>query len=290
MKPILMKLETAGSYSIREELNSNQTSKYYYHPEVEIVYFEKGYGICIIGDKIINFKSGDIFLLGKRLPHLFKNDDRYLNKKIKVRTLVLHFLEDFLGKEFIQIPEMIKIKTLLKKAERGLIIKGKTKIAVSIILKKILTASGTDKIIMLLQILNLIEKSKERSAILPIGFVTSVNDNVEERINDIYSYTMKNFYKKIDTKEIASIACLSKHSFCRYFKIKTGKTYINFLHEIRIKHACKLLTESNLSTSQISNECGFVNFSNFFRYFKQHTGETPTEFKKINSESLITVD
>lgn len=285
-----MKLETAGSYSIREELNSNQTSKYYYHPEVEIVYFEKGYGICIIGDKIINFKSGDIFLLGKKLPHLFKNDDRYLNKKIKVRTLVLHFLEDFLGKEFIQIPEMIKIKTLLKKAERGLIIKGKTKIAVSIILNKILTASGTDKIIMLLQILNLIEKSKERSAILPIGFVTSVNENVEDRINDIYSYTMKNFYKKIDTKEIASIACLSKHSFCRYFKIKTGKTYTNFLHEIRIKHACKLLTESNLSTSQISNECGFVNFANFFRYFKQHTGETPTEFKKINSESLITND
>ena len=49
------------------------------------------------------------------------------------------------------------------------------------------------------------------------------------------------------------------------FKIKTGKTYTNFLHEIRIKHACKLLTESNMSISQISNECGFVNFANFFR-------------------------
>ena len=44
MKPILIKLDTTPSYSIREELDSNQTSKYYYHPQVEIVYFEKGNG------------------------------------------------------------------------------------------------------------------------------------------------------------------------------------------------------------------------------------------------------
>ena len=288
MKPILIKLDSTLSYSIREELVSNQTSKYYYHPQVEIVYFEKGNGICIIGDKILNFKSGDVFILGKELPHLFKNDDSYLNKNIKVRTLVLHFLEDFWGKSFLNLPDLLKIKTLLKKAERGITLKGKTKSAVGALMQKMLNANGSDKILLLLQTLNLIEKSKERNVILPIGFVPLVNEHVEDRINDVYSYTIKNFYKKIDTKEIASIACLSKHSFCRYFKIKTGKTYTNFLHEIRIKHACKLLTESNLSTSQISNECGFVNFANFFRYFKQHTGKTPAEFKKINSESLIT--
>ena len=89
MKPILIKLHSTPSYSIREELVSNQTSKYYYHPQVELVYFEKGNGICIIGDKILNFKCGDIFLLAKELPHLFKNDESYLNKNIKVRTLVL---------------------------------------------------------------------------------------------------------------------------------------------------------------------------------------------------------
>ena len=158
MKPILIKLDSTLSYSIREELVSNQTSKYYYHPQVEIVYFEKGNGICIIGDKILNFKSGDIFLLGKELPHLFKNDDSYLNKNIKVRTLVLHFLEDFWGKAFLNLPDLLKIKTLLKKAERGIILKGKTKSAVGALMQKMLHASGSDKILLLLQTLNLIEK------------------------------------------------------------------------------------------------------------------------------------
>ena len=87
--------------------------------------------------------------------------------------------------------------------------------------------------------------------------------------------------KKINTKEIAAIAYLSEHSFCRYFKSKTGKTYSNFLHEIRIKHACKLLTESKLTIAQIINECGFVNFTNFFRYFKQINGKTPAEYQKL---------
>ena len=146
MKPILIKLHSTPSYSIREELVSNQTSKYYYHPQVELVYFEKGNGICIIGDKILNFKCGDIFLLGKELPHLFKNDESYLNKNIKVRTLVLHFLEDFWGKDFLELPDMLKIKILLKKAERGLIIKGKTKSAVGILMQKMIHASGSDKI------------------------------------------------------------------------------------------------------------------------------------------------
>jgi quercetin dioxygenase-like cupin family protein len=149
MKPILIKLDTTPSYSIREELDSNQTSKYYYHPQVEIVYFEKGNGICIIGDKILNFKSGDVFILGKELPHLFKNDDSYLNKNIKVRTLVLHFLEDFWGKDFLNLPDLLKIKTLLKKAERGLLLKGKTKSAVGALMQKMLNANGSDKILLL---------------------------------------------------------------------------------------------------------------------------------------------
>jgi len=288
MKPILLKVDSARSYSIREQLEGALYSKYYYHPQIELVYFEKSDGMCIIGDKILNFKEGDIFLLGKNLPHLFKNDERFENKKLKVRILVMHFLENFWGDPFLDLPDMFNIKRLIKKAERGILLKGKIKPIVAGLMQKMLVAKGSDRIVLLLQTLNLIANSKDRTVILPIGFEPLINEHIEDRINDVYSYTIKNFYKKIHTKEIASIACLSEHSFCRYFKIKTGKTYTNFLHEIRIKHACKLLTESNMSISQISNECGFVNFANFFRYFKQLTGKTPAEFKKINAESLIT--
>ena len=142
--------------------------------------------------------------------------------------------------------------------------------------------------ILLLQALTLISNSRDNKMILPIGFQPQINEQNEDRINDVYSFTMQHFNQKIHTKQIASVAHLSEHSFCRYFKSKTGKTYTNFLHEIRINHACKLLIESKLSISHIINECGFVNYANFFRYFKMLTGKTPAEYQKLNNDSLIT--
>lgn len=287
MKPILLKLASENSYSLRIESQAATQGKYYYHPQIELVYFEKSDGICIIGDKVMNIKEGDIFLLGENLPHLFTTDQRFEDKKLKVRIIVLHFLEDFWGKEFLQLPDLHAIRILLKKASRGILIQRKSKSEVTNLIEKMLVAKDAERLILLLQTLNIIAKMKNKKAILPIGFQPVLNEHLEGRINDIYSYTMKNFYKKIHVKEIASIAYLSQHSFCRYFKQKTGKTYTNFLHEIRIKHACKLLSETNLSIAQITNECGFVNFANFFRYFKQLTGQTPAEYKKIQNESLI---
>ena len=183
---------------------------------------------------------------------------------------------------------MRNIKLLLKKAERGIQVEGKTRTEVGKIMRQMLTEKGPGKMILLLQALTLISNSRETKMILPIGFQPQINEQNEDRINDVYSFTMQHFNQKIHTKQIASVAHLSEHSFCRYFKSKTGKTYTNFLHEIRIKHACKLLIESKLSISQIINECGFVNYANFFRYFKMLTGKTPAEYQKLNNDNLIT--
>lgn len=287
MKPIFLKIESANSYTIREQLVAHVTSKYYYHPQVELVYFEKSDGMCIIGDKVQIIKEGDIFLLGANLPHLFRNDEKYLNKKLKVRIIVLHFLPDFWGKYFLELPDLKSIKMLLKKAERGIRIEGKARQKIRELMKEMLVGNGAERIILLLQTLAVIARYKELKTILPIGFQSQLDTENEERINNVYAYTLQNFQKKIHTKEIAGIAHLSEHSFCRYFKNKTGKTYSNFLHEIRIKHACKLLSESRLSISQVINECGFINYANFFRYFKQLTGNTPAEYQKLSMEANI---
>ena len=287
MKPLFLKIESSNVYTIREQLVSYVYSRYYYHPQIEIVYFEKSDGMCIIGDKVHIIKEGDIFMLGENLPHLFRNDEKYADKKLKVRIIALHFLPDFGGKDLLDLPDLRNIKLLLKKAERGISVEGKTRTEVGKIMRQMLTEKGPGKMILLLQALTLISNSRDTKMILPIGFQPQINEQNEDRINDVYSYTMENFNQKIHTKQIASIAHLSEHSFCRYFKSKTGKTYTNFLHEIRIKHACKLLIESKLSISQIINECGFVNYANFFRYFKMLTGKTPAEYQKLNND-LIT--
>jgi AraC-like DNA-binding protein len=287
MKPILLKIESTNSYTVREQVVAHVNSRYYYHPQVELVYFEKSEGMCIIGDKVHTVSEGDIFLLGQNLPHLFRNDERYLNPKLKVRIIVLHFLPEFWGEGFLDLPDLRVIRTLLKKAERGILLTGTTRQSIGNKMKAMLKADGPDRIILLLQALAAISASKQYEMILPIGFQPVIDPQNEDRINEVYSFTMQHFHKKIHTREIAAIAHLSEHSFCRYFKHKTGKTYTAFLHEIRIKHACRMLTESKLSISQVIQECGFVNYANFFRYFKALTGKTPAEFQRMSNESLV---
>jgi transcriptional regulator GlxA family with amidase domain len=81
-------------------------------------------------------------------------------------------------------------------------------------------------------------------------------------------------------EEVAAIACMSPNSFCRYFKSKTRKTYSNFLVEIRVGIACKLLIGNNLSIKQICFESGFNNFASFHKYFKMITGKTPLNYQR----------
>ena len=105
--------------------------------------------------------------------------------------------------------------------------------------------------------------------------------NEGKRMSDIFKYTMDNFHKEITLSEVSDIANMTPNAFCRYFKQRTTKTFVNFLIDIRIGNACKLLTKNNdLSITEISYKSGFNNLANFNRKFKSVKGVTPSDYKK----------
>ena len=100
------------------------------------------------------------------------------------------------------------------------------------------------------------------------------------RMRNIFGYTLDRFDKSISLNEIAQIANMTPNAFCRYFKQRTNKTYVNFLLDIRIGNACKLLTKNtDFSIAEISYKSGFNNLTNFNRKFKSIKGMTPSEFR-----------
>ena len=80
--------------------------------------------------------------------------------------------------------------------------------------------------------------------------------------------------------EVAAVAKLVPNSFCRHFKSRTGKTYTQFLTELRIGHACKLLLDNRISIKQLCYESGFNNFTCFHKNFKTITGKTPQLYQR----------
>lgn len=284
MRPQLLKVsrEPRHSFSVRQDVVPYINNRWHYHPEVELIHFKNGEGTQFIGDSIQRFKPGDVVMVGANLPHYWRFDDLFFEETTATAAdiRVAHFCEDFWGQQFLQLPENVNLRTMLDKARRGLQITGTTRQHVAEILETLLHADGTQRIILLMDALTTIANCKQLTTLSSIGFKYDMMEAEKDRINAIYEYSLKNFKRNIQLEEIASVANISPNSFCRYFKSRTRKTYSQFLIEIRVGHACKLLIENNLSIKQLCYESGFNNFTSFHKYFKLITGKSPLNYQK----------
>ena len=272
-------IKSQNSFSIRHEKESAFGTVWHYHPELELHYLVKGKGVRFIGDDISNFSDVELILLGENLPHTWRGEDASTSQAA-VEVIVLHFLPDCLGADLLQLPEAYLIPKLYEKARKGLVIKGKAKEEIIPLLYAATDAQNLDRLILLLTILKILAETEEVSSIASANAFYKSNDSETLRLNTIYAFTLSNYKKEISLKDVSSVANLSVTSFCRYFKLMTNKTYNDFLTEIRISHACRLLVDDRLATEVICFECGFNNVSNFYRHFKKVTDMTPLEYKR----------
>ena len=284
MKPLLRKVDKGYhfSFSVREDICPYFDSNWYYHPEIELTFLRKGSGMLFVGDSIDRFSEGDVILLGSNLPHLWRSDEKYFicDPELQVEAVVVHFNEDFWGKRFLELPELKSIKCLLQKAARGLRIKGETQRLLNTKMELMLESKEVKRIEYLLSILHLIASSDDCKALSSLGFTLPNDETNSERINRIYSYTFDNFHREITIQEVSAFAFISPNYFCRYFKAQIHKTYWQFVLEVRIGNACKLLVEDEMNVSEICYQCGFNNLSNFNRQFKAVTNKTPLQYQK----------
>lgn len=122
--------------------------------------------------------------------------------------------------------------------------------------------------------------TEELELLAPSPHPTSRNEADTERINRLCAYSLAHFHQAIPLADIAAVANLSAHSFCRYFKAHARKSHSRFLLELRVCHACQLLHGGALSISQVCYESGFNQFSSFNKYFKQVMGMTPVHYRQ----------
>jgi len=284
MKPILRKVDANAehSFSVRENIYPFLYNYRHYHPELELTYIRKSSGTRLAGDSIERFTDGDLILLGSNLPHMWRNDDHYFqeNSDSHIESIAIHFLMDFWGDKFLELPENKHIYILLQEARRGFKILGDTHRVVVEKMEEILHQHGTARLMKLMEMLDIIARSPEREFLASQGFVDQYEVNPNDKINDIYQYTLSNFKNGITIKEVAKHVHISPNYFCRYFKQRTSKTYIQFVTELRVGYACELLLENNLNINQICYESGFNNVSNFNRKFKELIGKSPSQYYK----------
>jgi YesN/AraC family two-component response regulator len=284
MKPHLLKVSptSAQSFSARRDMMPDVNNRWHYHSALELIYFKKGKGTQFIGDSIKNFNDGDVVLVGSDLPHYWRFDSEYFKQSDEVTAdiYVVHFEELFWGNDFLNLPENSDVRKVIANSKRGIQINGKSKKSIADLIVQIIETNGAKKILLLLEALLAINQCKEVNYLVSLGFQCNFQVAEKDRIQAIYNYTISNYKKKIDLKEIAEIATISPNSFCKFFKSRSKKTYTQFTNEIRIGQACKLLIENQMSVKEICYESGFYNFASFHKCFKDITGKTPLKYQQ----------
>lgn len=282
-RPIIQKLPLANETSFIAKTFRTPffETPWHQHVEYEIALFKEGHGMCFIGNYVGEFKEGDIFLLGKNLPHAF-----YRNEGVQVASsMVVQFTEDFWGKDFLQIPENRSIRNLLNFSLQGIQLKGEGLEELIEIVSQLETDQGFTRLFNLLRCLRLMEVSCEKIGLSSQQQFT-VNDKFKQRLDEVFDFTIRNFQLKISLEEVASIAHMSVTAFCRYFKKSTQKSYVQFLTEIRIGYACQQLQGSDKSILEICYDSGFNSPVNFNKQFFKLKKTTPRNFRSCFMEQF----
>ncbi len=252
---------------------------WHFHPEIQITLVLQSIGYRLVGDKISPLKAGDIVLVGSNLPHVWHQEEPQPGKKTEVHAIIIRFLKTFLGTGFLQLPEMEKVVRLLDNAGRGLLITGSTRARIAALMQELPERRGLDRIAGLLSILDILADSEELKPIASAGFVPEVSRDDQHRLERIITYIHDHLSEPIERGTVASLAHLNETAFSRFFKLRTGKTLPQYINEVRIGRACRLLADERTKVVDIALHCGFPNLANFNRRFLQITGLKPREYR-----------
>lgn len=280
-KPTLEKLTPSFGSSILVKQHLDKADRlnafWHFHPELELVYVNKGQGKTHIGNHLSYFNNSQLILIGSNLPHNGFADRLTANGS----ETTVQFKSNFLGNNFVNIPEMVSISSLFERAKKGIRFHVEAKTYIGPKIDKLLNSEGFDRIMQLLEILNYLAKTEDYSILNADGYAFETEAQDSAKVAAVFKYVNKNFQHHIPLDEIADEVSMTVPAFCRYFKKATGKTFTQIVNEYRVVHATKLLSEeSKMSIADVCYECGFNNFSHFNKVFNDITGKSASNYRK----------
>ncbi|MEN8966170.1 MAG: AraC family transcriptional regulator [Polaribacter sp.] len=251
--------------------------KLHQHDEIQISYIEKGNGTLLVGNSFTNYYTGNVFVIGSNVPHAFKSDT---TKNETSKMLTLFFTKESFGTSFFKLEEFEEIESFFVNSLHGFQVTSQLT-EIKEIFNKLKKATKLERFIILIALLKLLSES-DINLLSNYTYGKKLSDSEGKRMRKVFDYTLKNADQKISLDEIASVANMTKNAFCKFFKKRTNKTYINYLTELRIENACKILkSNKDMAIVDVAFKAGFYNISNFNRRFKELKKMTPLTFRNL---------
>lgn len=247
------------------------------HHEIQISLILKGRGDLVIAESLHSFQPGELYFIASNTPHLFRSSDQ----EESVHMISIFFTLDSLGKGFFQIDEMASVLEFIESipsAVRFLNVPEQLQNDMSLLNRK----DSIEKVTTFLKFLERLSQLK--TEILSAMAVPEISIREGERMRNVMDYAMQHYNKNVTLDAFASIAHMTPNAFCRYFKMRTKKTVFQFVNELRMAHADRLLLGEELSILEVAYASGFRNISHFNRTFQKYHGCSPRSFRRTNKK------
>lgn len=258
----------------------------HYHEEFELNFIQNAKNAKrVIGDHIEDIEEMELVLVGSNLQHAWFTHNC---KSKEIREITVQFHKDLFDDKLLRRNQLSFIRTMLEKSLRGILFSKETTQLLAPRIIELNQKQGFDSVLELMSILHDLSISRNMRILSDASF-----NNTEQytynsrRIEKTLEYMNHNFDKPITLNEVARLANMSDAAFSRFFKQRTGNTFIDSLTEIRLGHASRMLIDTTQSVAEIAYHCGFNNISNFNRIFKKKKSCTPKDFRESFSGTRI---
>jgi AraC-like DNA-binding protein len=258
---------------------------WHFHPEYELVLNLKSYGTRIIGDSVELFEHYDMTFIASNIPHCW-NQFKQNGIVPGNHGIVCHFKEDGFGHQFLSQTEMLGLRKLLKRAERGIIFSKDDARKAESHLRNMIDNAGMKKMIGFFNLLDLLIEAKGTRPILSDKYIHDFDHRGNERMTNVYGYIRENYQNQITLEEVAGIANMSTYAFSRYFSKNCGMGLIEYINQVRLNKSCYYLRETDRQVQDIAFECGFSSISNFNKQFTKSKGLSPREYRNKFQQAL----
>jgi AraC-like DNA-binding protein len=281
VNPAFEKLIPPEGTSIRcfDRSEIEQPATWHYHPEFELTYVEKGTGTRFVGDSIKSYNDHDLVLLGSNLPHHWSSDEYRGEVYDRHRALVLQFPPDLLGEQLRRSPELSVVDELLLRSQQGLVFPPEVSARVGGVMAGMLGESAFDRLISLLKCLRELATARCRP-LASESYSPQFQRRMQSRLYEVCRYIDEHLTDvTLSQAMIADHAGMTPSAFCRFFRNATQRTVTQYVNELRVGMASRLLIETDRSILDICLAVGFENSSNFNRRFRQFRAMAPREYR-----------
>lgn len=252
------------------------------HGEMQLTLIVKGEGTLIIDNYTQRFSEGEIYFIAANRPHIFQSDPSYFDRTTNnnVHAIHLYFDAETLLNSFVNLPELEQIRNFIENVNFGIQLPEENAAEVIKAVNCLVNLSGVPRLLKFIELLHYLSIDLREFKSLSSGSSRQMIPGAESsRMDKIYKYTLSNYTKAISLDMVADICHMTPQAFCKYFKKHTSKTYITFLHEIRINAACDQLRKGEIDgISSVAFATGFNSAVHFNKVFKKFTGIAPRDY------------